>query len=80
MLLFHCILPQGSDNTASYTIREIKQTLTHLSDKTRRRDYDEARVSHRQYFTFDDSADEEVPRPKAGAAHHGLTCSVSAQG
>ncbi|ETI29098.1 hypothetical protein G647_01551 [Cladophialophora carrionii CBS 160.54] len=43
-----------------------------LSDKTRRRDYDEARKFHGgSTFTFDDSADEEeVPRPppqQAGA-------------
>src|ERR1700742_1460112 len=42
-----------------------------LSDKTRRRDYDEARKFHTgSTFTFDDSADEEIPRPppQAGAA------------
>jgi diphthamide biosynthesis protein 4 len=42
-----------------------------LSDKTRRRDYDDARKFHTgSTFTFDDSADEEeVPRPppQAGA-------------
>jgi len=35
-----------------------------LSDKTRRRDYDDARRFHTgSTFTFDDEADEEVPRP-----------------
>ena len=41
-----------------------------LSDKTRRRDYDEARrFNTGSSFTFDDEADEDVPRPppQAGA-------------
>ena len=35
-----------------------------LSDRTRRRDYDDARQYHSgSTFTFDDSADEDLPRP-----------------
>ncbi|KAJ9605087.1 hypothetical protein H2200_010477 [Cladophialophora chaetospira] len=44
-----------------------------LSDKTRRRDYDDARRYHTGgSWTFDDAADDEVPRPPPQQASGGI--------